>query len=266
MEQPQLHPQTQLHCKVCYAAGLHDQCHTHNTRGWDCPQLEHNVISGGWPLIRKLGRINTCPHLANTVCTNPNCFNGQDGVVRHPEYGHSIKYCPSAWPPGWEMGGEYEYMRYTGVNWSEFQLPQMDVPPPPPPVEQVPPPPPVMDDNELYDEDISEMSGIGPQAEENKIAEEMNFLQHMEDFVEAQELDEQRELHNIPREGLYGNVMKRIQKIQKKLGQIDAVHQKISEGITPQKNQEHLLDETLENSLREELSQLLRRAVSPPGV
>ena len=183
-------PHQHIHCKVCAAAGLGRQAHTHNTRGHKNDLAAQQVIAGGWPIIKPLGAVTTCPWLGNTVCTNPNCFNGQNGVVRFPHYGHSIKYCPCKWPEGWEIGGQLENMRYTGIDWNsvpafpaQYQQP---VPQHNPHCESL--------IDELTVEDIEE---IGIQEEEDEWGKELEFTQDMEDFCEIVELEEQARLHDM---------------------------------------------------------------------
>ena len=108
-------------CKVCFDAGHHHLCNTHKPKGDFYPQGQAAVIQGGWPINRDFGQVTLCPVLQNTVCTNPQCFNGQNGQIRFPCFGHSISHCPCQWPQGWEMGGNMEHMRYTGYTQEQWR-------------------------------------------------------------------------------------------------------------------------------------------------
>ena len=108
-------------CKVCYDAGHHHLCNTHKPKGDFSPQAQAAVIQGGWPINKEIGQVTLCPVLQNTVCTNPQCFNGQNGQIRFPCFGHSISHCPCQWPRGWEMGGNQEHMRYTGYTQEQWR-------------------------------------------------------------------------------------------------------------------------------------------------
>ena len=108
-------------CKVCFDAGQHHLCNTHKTKGDFYPQGQAAVIQAGWPINKDFGQVTLCPVLQNTVCTNPQCFNGQNGQIRFPCFGHSISHCPCQWPQGWEMGGNMEHMRYTGYTQQQWQ-------------------------------------------------------------------------------------------------------------------------------------------------
>lgn len=110
-------------CKVCYDAGQHHLCNTHKPKGEVFHQGKGDVIQAGWKIIKEFGQVSLCPVLQNTVCTNPQCFNGQNGVIRFSCFGHSISHCPCEWPQGWEIGGPMEHMRYTGYTpqqWEQF--------------------------------------------------------------------------------------------------------------------------------------------------
>ena len=108
-------------CKVCFDAGQLHLCNTHKTKGDFSPQEQAAVIQGGWPINKQIGKITLCPVLQNTVCTNPQCFNGQNGKIRFPFFGHSISHCPCQWPQGWEIGGNLEHMRYTGYTQEQWR-------------------------------------------------------------------------------------------------------------------------------------------------
>lgn len=111
-------------CKVCYDAGNRHLCNTHKPKGEVFHQGKGDVFQAGWPIIKEFGQVSLCPVLQNTVCTNPQCFNGQNGVIRFSCFGHSISHCPCKWPQGWEIGGPMEHMRYTGYTpeqWSQIQ-------------------------------------------------------------------------------------------------------------------------------------------------
>jgi len=111
-------------CKVCFDAGRFDICNTHKPRGLYCEELENAIVSLQWPVKRSIGAITLCPVLQSTICTNPQCFNGQDGVIRFPYAGHSISHCPCKWPESWEVGGKNEFMRFTGYSkyqWNEMR-------------------------------------------------------------------------------------------------------------------------------------------------
>ena len=85
---------SQATCKVCFDAGNYQNCMGHTTRGAYIPQMELQVLQQGWMLSKPLGRITTCPTLQGMVCQNPNCFNGNQGVIRFPMYGHTSSHCP----------------------------------------------------------------------------------------------------------------------------------------------------------------------------
>jgi hypothetical protein len=108
-------------CKVCFDAGQHHLCNTHKPKGDFYPQGQAAVIQGGWPINNNFGQITLCPVLQNTVCTNPQCFNGQNGQIRFPCFGHSISHCPCQWPQEWQMGGNMEHMRYTGYSQQQWR-------------------------------------------------------------------------------------------------------------------------------------------------
>ena len=108
-------------CKVCFDAAQYHLCNTHKPKGDLYPQGQAAVIQGGWPINREFGKVTLCPVLQNTVCTNPQCFNGQNGKIRFPCFGHSISHCPCQWPQGWEMGGNMEHMRYTGYTQEQWR-------------------------------------------------------------------------------------------------------------------------------------------------
>ena len=142
----------QATCKVCYDAGNFQNCRDHTTKGGVCPPATLAVIQGGWPLSpsSRLDQVTLCPVLQQTVCTNPQCFNGQNGQIRFPCFGHSISHCPCQWPQGWNIGEPLEHMRYTGYTpqqWRQMEHQQMqdlhrqmlllDFPPPGPLVRSV---------------------------------------------------------------------------------------------------------------------------------
>ena len=120
-------------CKVCFDAGLVHLCNTHKTKGNINTQAILAVNQGNWPIIKQFGQVTLCPILQNTICTNPQCFNGQNGIIRFPCFGHSISHCPCEWPQGWNKGQHLEHMRYTGYNqqqWRQIEY-QQTIPPPP---------------------------------------------------------------------------------------------------------------------------------------
>jgi len=104
-------------CKVCIQAGQLDKAHTHTTRGEELPEVEKILREGStaWPLIKEIGRSTQCPILMATVCTNPLCFNGKEGMVRYPMFGHSRSHCPCEWPIGWEQSGPNSHLRKSGI-------------------------------------------------------------------------------------------------------------------------------------------------------
>ena len=185
-------------CKVCEHAGFKDMSCTHNTRGPSDPYVEGMVYGGNWPLVRPLGGVTYCPILGNTVCTNPMCFNGQNGVVRFPQYGHSRNYCPCLWPDGWETNGPLERMKYSGVKWdnqghipTSFQLP--------------------ISNNVVYVEDIEQMTWDDI---EDEYAKELNFQHKMDDFIEIQEMEETNNI--IEEETLQNEIVKHLKNIHSK--------------------------------------------------
>lgn len=227
----QTSPQT-FHCKVCEHAGFKEQSCTHNTRGPSDPCTEMMICSGNWPLIRPLGGVTHCPILANTVCTNPMCFNGQNGVVRFPQYGHSRNYCPCAWPEGWETNGPLGRMRYSGIQWNNqgpipmsFQLP--------------------IPNDEVYLEDIEQ---IVWEEIEDEYAKELDFQHRMDDFIETQDMEETNQM--VEEEF---SKYQQIGKIQKKIKQIEKAHQQMKETGCVENNQQHLLEDGLINKLQKQL-------------
>ena len=111
----------QASCKVCFDAGNFQRCNDHTTRGGVYPEGTAAVLQGGWPLNKEVSQVTLCPVLQNTVCTNPQCFNGQNGQIRFPCFGHSISHCPCRWPQGWNIGEPLEHMRYTGYTAQQWQ-------------------------------------------------------------------------------------------------------------------------------------------------
>jgi hypothetical protein len=118
----------QASCKVCYDAGNLQRCNDHTTRGGVYPEGTAAVLQGGWYLNKEVSQVTLCPVLQNTVCTNPQCFNGQNGKIRFPCFGHSISHCPCKWPQGWNIGEPLEHMRYTGYTpeqWRQMEQQMM---------------------------------------------------------------------------------------------------------------------------------------------
>jgi len=93
-------------CKICWDAGEAEMSGTHMTKD-------------------ETGRVQ-CPILRANTCTNPNCFNHE--VVRNPDMGHTIKYCPCPWPVEMQAGGPLEHMKYL----KGAVTAQAMAPPPPP--------------------------------------------------------------------------------------------------------------------------------------
>ena len=101
------------HCRVCEHA-RRSSC-DHDTRSPSIPQVNAIISSGHWPLNREIEWSTKCPTLMATVCTNPLCFNGENGLIRFPMCGHSRSHCPCDWPKGWEENGELAHLRVTGI-------------------------------------------------------------------------------------------------------------------------------------------------------
>jgi hypothetical protein len=181
-------------CKVCVHAGHAEHAHTHSTRGPSDPTIEHVIKCGGWNLIKPLGGTTNCPVLQANVCTNPECFNGKDGLVRFPTYGHTTKYCPCAWPEENKAPQQLPYVEqwnydhpsnmwflwywnYPTGQWvclgsfNDLLSHQL------------------ITDQELCDEDISGMIF------DEMVEEADEFTDLMDDFVERQDLEEQAFLH-----------------------------------------------------------------------
>ena len=112
-------------CNVCLASGNQHIAHTHTTRGPSNPVTEHIIKCGGWSLVKPLGGTTNCPVLQANVCTNPLCFNGMDGLVRFPNYGHTTKYCPCAWPVPQQLPNTQpiveDEMCVEEMDWEKFQ-------------------------------------------------------------------------------------------------------------------------------------------------
>ena len=161
-----------IHCNVCAASGNRHIAHTHTTRGERNQTMEHIIQCGGWSLVKYLGGATNCPVLQGNVCTNPFCFNGMDGLVRFPSYGHTPKYCPCAW-----------------------SAPQPPLGPPPlPPMGQLAPPP--MQNSPPVDElCIEDIEHIHDADDDAVYGPEDEFDQLMDDWIETQELEEQAALH-----------------------------------------------------------------------
>ena len=119
-------------CKVCIQAGREDLAHTHTTRDEELPEVEKILRDGPtkWPLVKKIGRSTKCPILQATVCTNPLCFNGADGLIRYPMFGHSRSHCPCEWPMGWHESGPNTHLRKSGIynKPSQFATARMNIP------------------------------------------------------------------------------------------------------------------------------------------
>ena len=105
----------EVRCMVCVHAGHHERALTHSTLSEERPEIEKIIKDGHWKLIKELGKTTNCPVLMSTVCTNPECFNGENGKIRFPMYGHSRGYCPCEWPTGWEIDGPKAKYRVTGL-------------------------------------------------------------------------------------------------------------------------------------------------------
>lgn len=186
---------SQTICKVCIHSGNKHQAHTHTTRGKSDPILEHVITCGGWKLTKPLGATTNCPVLRNNICTNPLCFNGMDGIVRFPEFGHTSKYCPCAWPDSepvqqnwywdstikeWVHSHHWYYDDYL-QKWMNNILPQNfqnDVNLA------------LILDDELCTEDIIDIIQISEFNEEQDY-----FTDIMDDWVERQELEECAEFY-----------------------------------------------------------------------
>ena len=230
----QVSPQT-FNCNVCKHAGFKQQSCTHNTRGPSDPYSEVMVCGGNWPLLRPLGGSTHCPILANTVCTNPMCFNGQNGVVRFPQYGHSRNYCPCVWPEGWETNGPLEHLRYSGIRWNNqgphpmfFQLP--------------------IPNEEVYLDDIEQMVW---EEIEDEYAKELDFQHKMDDFIEIQDMEETNAIvvEELTQKDKTWDKRKKILKIQKKIKQVEKTKQQMEINGMVEDNRIHLL----ENGLMEKL-------------
>ena len=90
-------------CLVCVHAGREELSKTHTTlKEEHSPEIEEIIKKGHWDLKKDLGKTTSCPTLMATVCTNPLCFNGENGLIRFPMYGHSRSYCPCKCPDDWE--------------------------------------------------------------------------------------------------------------------------------------------------------------------
>lgn len=224
-----------FHCKVCEHAGWKEQSCTHTTRGPSNPYVEWMICAGNWPLIVPLGGTTQCPILANTVCTNPMCFNGQNGIVRFPQYGHSRNYCPCAWPEGWEKNGPLESMRYTGVRWNnQYPIPmgfQLSIP-----------------NDEVYLEDIDQMIW---EEIEDEYAKELDFQHRMDDFIETQELEETNQMVEEDQKK-----QKRKVKIQKRIKQVENARQQMENMGMVEENRIHLLEDGLVTQLQQQLDDI----------
>ena len=237
----QVTPQT-FHCKVCEHAGFKEQSCTHNTRGPSDPCAEGMICAGNWPLLRPLGGVTHCPILANTVCTNPMCFNGQNGVVRFPQYGHSRNYCPCAWPEGWETNGPLAHMRYSGVQWNnQGAIPmcfQLTIP-----------------RDEVYLEDIEQMAW---DEIEDEYAKELDFQHRMDDFIETQEMEETNAvmLTELAQKEGSDTKKKKILKIKKKMNQVENANKKFQETGRVEDNQKHLLEDGLMDVLQKQINDI----------
>ena len=239
--QMQQQPKQQPACKVCMAAGLGHQAHTHSTRGGFDPNQEHFILGQGWAVIRPLGRVTLCPHIRSTVCDNPMCFNG-NGCVRFPDFAHTRQYCPCAWP------GQIQQM----------QPVQM------PPVEE-----------ELFVENIQHIHDCD---EQDAIAEELEFQMRMDDFIDEQDLEQENldwyveHEHDTSRSAvhsrgeLFGGCRckdcktiwkspenRKIQKILKKIAQVEAAQLQFEKEGKVEQNREHLLEPGLIESLQKQL-------------
>ena len=189
-----------LSCKVCRDAGKGIVSVGHGPKS----QLDEGIVKvvkeQGWNLIREIVCTTNCPTLMNTLCPNPNCFNGADGIIRFPNLGHSMSYCPCEWPE--KMSGEKEHERYT--TYINQCLPCIIPPPPPLPLllnpehtEVIPPAPDVLlldQEFELYDEDINEIKA----RDEKVCAEEFIYDEYfLNNFVNMSGKDVDEELDEI---------------------------------------------------------------------
>ena len=221
-----------MHCKVCAASGYHQEATTHFTRGSIDPYSEQLVLQGGWSLMKPLGKTTTCPILANTVCTNPLCFNGQDGVIRFPQYGHSQSYCPcrqlkDVWDSNWNPPNVTERSNQ-GLFCPVFQFP--------------------IPINELYLEDIWYLEWC------QEIDEWMQFLDEVrleDDFIISQEMEETNSIYNQQRQ-----IQLQIQKLQKKLKKVENAKYKYETSGYVEKNQEELLLPDYSNQLKTQIENL----------
>lgn len=111
-------------CKVCIDAGKENLAYTHSTRDIELPDIENHLKKFDWPLIKSIGKSTKCPILMATVCTNPLCFNGKDGLIRYPMFGHSRSNCPCSWPIGWDNNSPNGHLRKNGIynNPSQFSI------------------------------------------------------------------------------------------------------------------------------------------------
>ena len=99
----------EMNCLVCFHAGRTELAKTHTTlKEEHSPDIEEIIKKGHWELTKELGKTTNCPTLMATVCTNPLCFNGENGLIRFPMYGHSRSYCPCKWPDDWEDNKELQ--------------------------------------------------------------------------------------------------------------------------------------------------------------
>ena len=237
----QVSPQT-FHCNVCKHAGFNEQSCSHNTRGASDPYAEGMVCGGKWPLILPLGGTTHCPILANTVCTNPMCFNGQNGVVRFPQYGHSRNYCPCAWPEGWETNGPLGHMRYSGIRWNNLgHIPmcfQMPIP-----------------NEEVYLDDIEQ---IAWEEIEDEYAKELDFQHKMEDFIETQDMEETNQIveEELRQKEESWDKRKKILKIQTKINQVKKTKLQMSLTGMVETNRAHLLEDGLIENLQKQMDDI----------
>ena len=184
-----------LSCKVCRDAGKGMGSVGHGPKSEVDEGLVGLVKEQGWKLNREIVCTTTCPTLMATLCPNPNCFNGADGIIRFPNLGHSMSYCPCEWPS--EMSGEKEHERYT-MYINECQ-PCNEVPPPPPPLPiphlpqaEIPGAPDILlldTEYELYDEDINAMKAADENVYQREYIYDDDFLNNLGKGVD-EELDE----------------------------------------------------------------------------
>jgi hypothetical protein len=211
-----------LSCKVCRDAGKMEDSYGHGPKSEVDQGLVKIVKEQSWELNREIVCVTTCPTLMSTKCPNPNCFNGANGIIRFPNLGHSLSYCPCEWPK--EMSGESKHERYTEyiTNCQPCFVPPppplfgmsgecMVVPPPPPLFGMsgecmvVPPPPssPMGDillldtEYKLYEEDINLMKSSEYGVYSKQHIYDDKFLNGLDSDVDEELDDMNNYLNNI---------------------------------------------------------------------